>query len=77
MPIIGIREFKNRASEIVRKVRDGDGLYIITLHGKPSALIIPLDEDEVEKLVSEHHPFMIMRRTQRAGRRIRDTAKRD
>ncbi len=77
MPIIGIREFKNRASEIVRKVRDGDGLYIITLHGKPSAMIIPLDEDEVEKLVSEHHPFMIMRRSQKAGRRVGGTAGRD
>ncbi len=62
MPIIGIREFKNRASEIIRKVRDDEDLYIITLHGKPSALVIPLEERELEEILSRHHPFLKQRR---------------
>jgi prevent-host-death family protein len=45
---IGIRELKTRASEVVRAVKETRARYIITQHGKPAALIIPLDS-EVKK----------------------------
>ena len=42
---IGIRELKARASEVVRAVKETRARYIITQHGKPAALIIPLDAE--------------------------------
>ena len=42
---IGIRELKTRASEVVRAVKERRARYIITRHGKPAALIIPLDAE--------------------------------
>lgn len=42
---IGIRELKTRASEVVRAVKETRARYIITQHGKPAALIIPLDAE--------------------------------
>ncbi|MHB0867727.1 MAG: type II toxin-antitoxin system Phd/YefM family antitoxin [Thermoleophilia bacterium] len=62
MPTIGIRDLKNRASEIVRKVREEQIPYIITLRGKPSAMIIPLEENEVEDYIIAHHPYFVMLR---------------
>ena len=62
MPSIGVRELKNRASEIIRKVREEQAPYIITLRGKPSAMIIPLEEDEVEDYIIAHHPYFVMMR---------------
>lgn len=40
---IGIRELKSRASEVVRAVKEERTRYVITLRGKPAALIVPLD----------------------------------
>jgi prevent-host-death family protein len=42
---IGIRELKKRVSEIVRAVKENRARYVITQHGKPAALIIPLDAE--------------------------------
>ena len=42
---IGIRELKKRVSEVVRAVKEQRARYVITQHGKPAALIIPLDAE--------------------------------
>ena len=42
---IGIRELKTRASEVVRAVKETQARYIITQHGKPAALIIPINAE--------------------------------
>jgi antitoxin YefM len=42
---IGIRELKTRASEVVRAVKETRARYIVTQHGKPAALIIPVDAE--------------------------------
>jgi len=42
---IGIRELKTRVSEVVRAVKETRARYIVTQHGKPAALIIPLDAE--------------------------------
>lgn len=39
---IGVRDLKNRASEIVRDVHEQDAQYIVTLRGEPVAEIRPL-----------------------------------
>ncbi len=44
MPEIGIRELKSQASEIVRAVREERTEYVITLRGRPVAMIVPFTE---------------------------------
>lgn len=41
MPEIGIRELKNQATEIIRKVREAQAEYVVTYRGKPVAMILP------------------------------------
>ena len=50
---IGIRELKTRASEVVRSVLESRSRYIVTLRGKPAALIIPVDADYDREKVDE------------------------
>ena len=47
---IGIRELKNRTSSIVRQVREQSAEYIITHHGRPVAVLRPINEEDVESL---------------------------
>jgi prevent-host-death family protein len=49
---IGIRELKTRASEVVRAVKETHARYVITQHGKPAAMIIPIDA-EIKKTDSD------------------------
>lgn len=41
MPEIGIRELKRQASEIVRAIREEGAAYVVTLRGKPVAMLVP------------------------------------
>jgi prevent-host-death family protein len=47
---IGIRELKNQASRIVRAVREEMAEYVITLQGKPVAVLRPFTEEDTQKL---------------------------
>src|SRR6476660_7727386 len=38
---IGIRELKNRASEIVHEVKENEAEYIVTFRGEPVAVLRP------------------------------------
>lgn len=42
--MIGVRELKIHASEIVRAVRDRRARYLITYRGRPVGLLMPLEE---------------------------------
>jgi prevent-host-death family protein len=46
MPKVGMRELKKRTSEILRAVREEGAEYIITYQGRPSAVLLPIDEEE-------------------------------
>jgi prevent-host-death family protein len=46
---IGVRDLKNRASEIIRQVREEQAEYVVTVHGTPVAVLRPLDEEEVRR----------------------------
>ncbi|HVT15920.1 MAG TPA: type II toxin-antitoxin system prevent-host-death family antitoxin [Thermoanaerobaculia bacterium] len=58
---IGIRELKNRASEIVREVRESQATYVVTVRGEPVAELRPLPaqgirerrQEEVEQVMAE------------------------
>ena len=44
MPSIGIRTLKTQASEIMRNVRERRARYVITYHGQPVGLLMPLEQ---------------------------------
>ena len=43
MPRVGVRELKNETSEVIRCVREERAEYVVTLHGRPVAVILPVD----------------------------------
>lgn len=54
MPEVGVRELKNRTSEIVRAVREARVEYIITYRGRPVARLVPVTEaDDTERAWQE------------------------
>lgn len=49
MARVGIRELRQRASELVRRVENGESIEI-TDRGRPVAVLAPLPEDPVGRL---------------------------
>jgi len=43
---VGVRDLKARASELLRQVREDRAEYVITHHGRPVALLVPVGEAE-------------------------------
>jgi prevent-host-death family protein len=48
MARVGVRELKNQATEIIRNVRENRAEYIVTYHGQPVAVLLPVDEEWLE-----------------------------
>jgi prevent-host-death family protein len=46
MAEVGVRELKNRASEIIRAVREERVEYVITYRGQPVARLVPVIGEE-------------------------------
>jgi len=59
MPQVGVRELKNRTSEIIRAVREEKAEYIVTYQGRPVGLLLPLDEEDWEDYLLANHPHFI------------------
>ena len=54
MPEIGIRELKNRTSEVLRAVREERAEYVITYRGKPVARLVPVvEKGDAERALQE------------------------
>lgn len=49
MASVGIRELRQRASELLRRVEDGESIEI-TDRGRPVAMLTPLPEDPLARL---------------------------
>jgi len=49
MTTVGIRELRQRASELIRRVEDGES-FQITDRGRPVAVLAPLPEKPLERL---------------------------
>ena len=64
MPRVGIRELKNRTSAILRQVREERAEYVITHQGRPVAVILPVDDEDLEDYVLAHHPHFVELREQ-------------
>jgi len=48
MARVGVRELKNQATEIIRNVRENQAEYVVTYHGRPIAVLLPVDEAWLE-----------------------------
>lgn len=51
MPVIGVRELRERATEVLRLVREERAEYVITYQGRPVALLTPVDAEAIEAAV--------------------------
>ena len=51
MPLIGVRELRERTAEVMRRVREEKTEYVITYQGRPTALLLPVDEGVVEAAI--------------------------
>jgi prevent-host-death family protein len=49
MSLIGVRELRQQASEVIRRVREERAEYVITYQGRPVAILLPLDASQAEK----------------------------
>ena len=48
MPLIGVRELRERTTEVLRRVRQEKAEYIITYQGRPVALLLPVNAEAIE-----------------------------
>ena len=70
MPRVGVRDLKNKASEILRAVREDGAEYVITYQGRPAAVLLPVADEDLEDYVLAHHPQLVELR-KRAKKAIR------
>jgi prevent-host-death family protein len=49
MSLIGVRELREQASEVIRHVREDHAEYVVTYQGRPVAILLPLDVDRAEE----------------------------
>ena len=48
MPLIGVRELRERTSEVLRRVREEGAEYVVTYQGRPIAMLLPVDAERIE-----------------------------
>jgi prevent-host-death family protein len=53
MPLVGVRELRQRTSEVLRRVREDGIEYVITYQGRPGAMLPPVDAERVEAAVGQ------------------------
>ena len=49
MSLIGVREMRQQASEVIRRVREEKAEYVITYQGRPVAILLPLNTEQAEQ----------------------------
>jgi prevent-host-death family protein len=67
MAAVKVTDLKNRATQIMRRVEKGDE-FTVTKRGRPIAVILPIDVEDLEDWILANHPEAIRRRQQAAGR---------
>jgi prevent-host-death family protein len=76
MAEIGIKELKSGASRVVDEVAAGRS-YVITKRGRPTAVLIPVEEAEDLVLANAEEFISMRRRAREAYRRGRSKSLRD
>ena len=58
MKTVNTVELKNHTNQLLRRVARGGQPIVVTLHGKPTAAMIPLTEEGLEDLVLQYSPAL-------------------
>jgi prevent-host-death family protein len=74
MKFANVRELKAKTSAVLRTVKNGNTV-LITTHGRPTALVVPVSEDNIEDALLAHSPVLRKKiqeglRDIRAGRTV-------
>ena len=57
--VVGVRDLKNRTTEILRSIEKSGSAVVVTRHGKPTALILPMGSPEAEDYILSHAPEVV------------------
>ena len=57
MKFVTIRELKINGSKVIRSIKKEDA--VITKYGKPTAILMPISEDDFEEFVIAHNPKLL------------------
>jgi len=52
-----IRELKAKTSKVLRTVEKGNTV-LVTTHGRPTAMLVPVTEDDIEDVLLVHSPSL-------------------
>ncbi|MBA5867438.1 MAG: type II toxin-antitoxin system prevent-host-death family antitoxin [Nitrospira sp. CR1.3] len=55
MRFANVRELKSKTSEMLRTVERGNTV-LVTTHGRPTAMIVPVTEDDIEDALLAYSP---------------------
>lgn len=53
MPVIGVRELREKTAEVMRQLQERRAEYVITYQGRPIAVLLPVDSETVEAAMVE------------------------
>jgi prevent-host-death family protein len=56
MQTVNTVELKNRTNAVLRRVRQRKQPIVVTHHGKPTAALIPVTEDDLDDLIMAYSP---------------------
>ena len=57
MKFTNVRELKAKTSEMLRTVEKGNTV-LVTTHGRPTAMLVPVTEDDIEDVLLAHSPTL-------------------
>ncbi len=55
MKFANVRELKNKTSAMLKTVERGNTV-LVTTHGRPTAMLVPVTEDDIEDILLAHSP---------------------
>ena len=57
MKFTNVRELKAKTSAVLRRVEEGDTV-LVTTHGRPTAMLVPVSEDDIEDAMLAYSPAL-------------------
>ena len=57
MKFTNVRELKAKTSSVLRRVEKGDTV-LVTTHGRPTAMLVPVSEDDIEDAMLAYSPAL-------------------
>jgi prevent-host-death family protein len=57
MKFTNVRELKAKTSAVLRRVEKGDTV-LVTTHGRPTAMLVPVSEDDIEDAMLAYSPVL-------------------